>query len=68
MSYVKGLRCRECHKQYPQKGVHVCEVCFGPLEVEYDYEAMKGKVIDVVESGWTLHDRVVRYAKVVVGE
>lgn len=28
----------------------------------------KGKVIDVVESGWTLHDRVVRYAKVVVGE
>jgi threonine synthase len=44
MSYVKGLRCRECHKQYPQKGVHVCEVCFGPLEVEYDYEAMRGKV------------------------
>ena len=44
MSYVIGLRCRECHKQYPQKGVHVCEVCFGPLEVEYDYAAMKGKV------------------------
>ena len=44
MSYVIGLRCRECHKQYPQKGVHVCEVCFGPLEVEYDYNAMKGKV------------------------
>ena len=44
MSFVVGLRCRECHKQYPQKGVHVCEVCFGPLEVEYDYAAMKGKV------------------------
>lgn len=44
MSYVVGLRCRECGKQYPQKGVHVCEVCFGPLEVEYNYEAMKGKV------------------------
>jgi threonine synthase len=44
MSYVKGLRCRECHKQYPQKGVHVCELCFGPLEVEYDYAAMQGKV------------------------
>jgi molecular chaperone GrpE (heat shock protein) len=29
---------------------------------------MKGKVVEVVESGWTLHDRVVRYAKVVVGE
>ncbi|MEO6877014.1 MAG: pyridoxal-phosphate dependent enzyme, partial [Gemmatimonadaceae bacterium] len=44
MSYVIGLRCRECHKQYPQKGVHVCDVCFGPLEVEYDYAAMQGKV------------------------
>jgi molecular chaperone GrpE len=31
-------------------------------------EGLKGKVIDVVESGWTLHDKVVRYAKVVVGE
>ena len=43
MSYVKGLRCRECHKQYPQKGVHVCEVCFGPLEVEYDYDGDAGE-------------------------
>ena len=44
MSYVVGLRCRECGARYPQKGVHVCEVCFGPLEVEYDYAAMKGRV------------------------
>lgn len=44
MSYVVGLRCRECGKQYPQKGVHVCELCFGPLEVEYDYAAMHGQV------------------------
>ena len=44
MSYVLGLRCRECGKQYPQKGVHVCDVCFGPLEVEYDYAAMAGQV------------------------
>lgn len=29
---------------------------------------LKGKVIDVVESGYTLHDKVIRYAKVVVGE
>jgi len=28
----------------------------------------KGKVIDVVENGYTLHDKVIRYAKVVVGE
>lgn len=31
-------------------------------------EAMKGKVLDVVENGYTLHDKVIRYAKVVVGE
>ncbi len=44
MSYVLGLKCRECGEKYPQKGVHVCEVCFGPLEVQYDYAAMRGKV------------------------
>ncbi|NVJ86961.1 MAG: nucleotide exchange factor GrpE [Algoriphagus sp.] len=30
-------------------------------------EEMKGKVIDVVEKGYTLGDKVVRYAKVVTG-
>ncbi|MCB0793412.1 MAG: nucleotide exchange factor GrpE [Flavobacteriales bacterium] len=29
---------------------------------------LKGKVIDVVEPGYTLNDKVLRYAKVVVGE
>ncbi|MCB9184944.1 MAG: nucleotide exchange factor GrpE [Flavobacteriales bacterium] len=31
-------------------------------------EDLKGKVIDVVENGYTLHDKVIRYAKVIVGE
>lgn len=44
MSYVRGLKCRECGQAYPEKGVHVCETCFGPLEVQYDYAAMRGKV------------------------
>lgn len=30
-------------------------------------EEMKGKVIDVVEKGYTLGDKVIRYAKVVIG-
>lgn len=30
-------------------------------------DEMKGKVIDVVENGYTLHEKVIRYAKVVVG-
>lgn len=29
---------------------------------------LKGKVLEVIENGYTLHDKVIRYAKVVVGE
>jgi len=31
-------------------------------------EDMKGKVVDVTEKGYTMGDKVIRYAKVVVGE
>ncbi len=31
-------------------------------------EGLKGKVVDVVEKGYMLHDKVIRYPKVVVGE
>ncbi|MBR4264642.1 MAG: nucleotide exchange factor GrpE [Bacteroidales bacterium] len=31
-------------------------------------EDLKGKIIDVIEKGYTLNDKVIRYAKVVVGE
>jgi hypothetical protein len=41
MSYVKGLRCRECGGETPVAPLHVCETCFGPLEVVYDYDAIK---------------------------
>jgi threonine synthase len=38
--YVSGLRCRECGRAYPAEALHVCEYCFGPLEVSYDYDAI----------------------------
>jgi len=41
MSYVKGLKCRECGKGYPKEALHVCELCFGPLEVDYNYDKIK---------------------------
>jgi threonine synthase len=44
MSYVLGLKCKECGHRTSASPVHVCEQCFGPYEVEYDYAAMKGKV------------------------
>ena len=34
------LRCRECGTLYPLDPIYVCERCFGPLEVVYDYEAL----------------------------
>jgi threonine synthase len=44
MSYVLGLKCKECGHRTAVSPVHVCEQCFGPYEVEYDYPRMKGKV------------------------
>jgi threonine synthase len=41
MSFVMGLRCRECGQNYPKEPLHVCETCFGPLEVVYDYDRIK---------------------------
>ena len=32
---MKGLKCRECGRGYPTSPVHVCEFCFGPLDVDY---------------------------------
>ena len=44
MPFVEGLRCRECARTYPAEALHVCEWCFGPLEVVYDYDAIAGVV------------------------
>jgi threonine synthase len=44
MSFAKALRCRECGREYPLAASHVCEFCFGPLEVVYDYEAMSKSI------------------------
>jgi threonine synthase len=41
MSHAKGLKCRECGAESPIAPLHVCETCFGPLEVQYDYDAIR---------------------------
>lgn len=41
MSYVTGLRCRECGAEAAVAPLHVCDTCFGPLEVQYDYGAIR---------------------------
>ncbi|MDQ1519903.1 MAG: threonine synthase [Actinomycetota bacterium] len=41
MAFVRGLRCRECGREYAVDPIYTCEWCFGPLEVAYDYDAIR---------------------------
>jgi threonine synthase len=41
MKEIYFLRCRECGKKYPNQPRSYCEECFAPLEVSYDYEALR---------------------------
>lgn len=61
MSFVQGLRCRECARPYPAEALHVCEYCFGPLEVVYDYDAIarvvtRTRIADGPRSIWRYAD------------
>ncbi len=52
MGFVKGLQCKECKRDYPKEPIHVCEFCFGPLEIVYDYEGIKESISrDSIEAG-----------------
>ncbi len=37
---VESLRCKECGTAYELGADYVCEFCFGPLEVAYDYSGL----------------------------
>ncbi len=41
---VRGLKCRLCGKLYPKEALNFCTDDFGPLEVEYDYEAVAATI------------------------
>ena len=54
MPHVKCLRCRECGNEYPVEPLNVCEFCFGPLEVSYDYDSIAKSVTrESIEKGPT---------------
>lgn len=49
---MKGLKCKECERLYPTQAIHVCEFCFGPLEVDYNYDFIKRSLTHgKIESG-----------------
>ena len=43
-SHVLSLRCRACGKEREVAATHLCEDCFGPLEVAYDYSEIGRRV------------------------
>ena len=40
-SFVKGMKCRVCGKNYPVSPNNFCTDDFGPLEMDYDYESIR---------------------------
>lgn len=61
MSHVTGLRCRECAREYPIEPLNVCDFCFGPLEVAYDYHSIAKSISrESIARGpltmWRYHD------------
>ena len=52
MAFVSGLQCRECGREQPADPVNVCDFCFGPMEVVYDYATISEVVSrDRIEAG-----------------
>ena len=51
MSFVQGLKCRECGREYEKALCAGCVDCFAPLEIVYDYPAIRrGLTRDVIRS------------------
>src|SRR5258708_772826 len=38
------LRCRECGRSWGNQPRSICDECFSPLEVTYDYDALRGSI------------------------
>src|SRR5436305_521864 len=37
---AQALQCKECQAEYPLEARYVCDACFGPLEVAYDFSGL----------------------------
>ncbi len=61
MAKTLGMRCRECGEEYPITPTHVCELCFGPLEVALNWEEIAPRISrESIQAGppsmWRYHD------------
>jgi threonine synthase len=44
MAELYQLRCRECGRGWGNAPLTLCTDCFSPLEISYDYEAIRGSI------------------------
>ena len=52
MTFTTIHRCKECSREYPLTPMNVCDFCFGPVEIQYDYAEIKKHVSrKSIESG-----------------
>ena len=61
MSHVTCLRCRGCGREYPVEPLNACDFCFGPLEVEYDYDSIaqavsRERIVEGPPTMWRYQD------------
>ena len=43
-AHVSCLVCRACGHETPVEATNICDRCFGPLEVRYDYEEVARRI------------------------
>ncbi len=44
MSIISGLRCKVCGQLYEESPQYICEECFGPLEMHYNYAEISSSI------------------------
>ncbi len=57
MAKIKSLQCRECKKEYTPTFRYICEECFGPLDVQYDFpQVNKNTFANREHTYWRYHE------------
>ena len=45
-SYATFMKCRECNAEYPLTRLAICNECFAPVDIIYDYDSISLKPFD----------------------
>jgi threonine synthase len=57
LARIKSLQCRECKKEYTPTFRYICEECFGPLDVRYDFpKVTKNTFANREHTYWRYHE------------